>query len=175
MMKSSANSTTERGFTLLELLVVVFIIGLMSGVVVLAIGDGGRGESLKQEAHRLVAVLELAGQEAVMRGDLVGAGFSEDGYHFLVLDNDKWAPFEPDAAFRAHRLPEGARFSLSLSDQGVPLQASGEADEPQLLFLPSGETEPFQLTLHLPESDHAFLIIGDQDANVTTDSVKDDW
>jgi len=56
------------GFSLIELLVVVFMIGILVTMFTLAVGVTGGDRELERETDRLVAVLNLAGDEAVMQG-----------------------------------------------------------------------------------------------------------
>ncbi|MCA3254012.1 MAG: prepilin-type N-terminal cleavage/methylation domain-containing protein, partial [Alphaproteobacteria bacterium] len=80
----------ETGFTLVELLVVVLLIGLAAGTAVLALPDardrvGDEAESL---AARLVAARDLAivsGRDTAVRIDGLGYRFEERGL-------DGWRP-----------------------------------------------------------------------------------
>lgn len=58
---------TAAGFTLLEILVVVFLIALISGVFATSLG-GGFGVHLKNAGRSLSAELEYVGQRAVTTG-----------------------------------------------------------------------------------------------------------
>ncbi|MFM2185510.1 MAG: pilus assembly FimT family protein [Burkholderiaceae bacterium] len=65
--KPSARKGHQAGFTLLELLVVITIIALATGLAVLALRDPGRSR-LEQEAARLAAVLDAARVESRTTG-----------------------------------------------------------------------------------------------------------
>ena len=64
-----------RGFTLIEILLVIVIIGCAVGIVVLSL-PGGPGQSASRdmgvEAERLRAAIQLAGEQAVMEGRIIG-------------------------------------------------------------------------------------------------------
>ena len=79
---------TQSGFSLLELLVVVFIIGVLSAMFTLSVGLTGRDQELETEADRLVAVVNLAREEAVMQGREIGMRFFPDGYEFAIFQED---------------------------------------------------------------------------------------
>ncbi|MET0104379.1 MAG: prepilin-type N-terminal cleavage/methylation domain-containing protein [Sedimenticola sp.] len=71
---------TQTGFTLLELLVVVLIIGLISGLATLSVGSVGNDRRLKTEAQRIVNRFSLAMQESILQGRPVGVTLRPTGY-----------------------------------------------------------------------------------------------
>ena len=79
-----------RGFTLIELLVVMLLIGIILTFATLSLGDGGRGKLIDREARRLAALVELAGEDAVLSGRELGLYFDAAGYRFLTLDGETW-------------------------------------------------------------------------------------
>jgi len=58
---------TRRGFTLIEIMAVILILGLAMALLLPAVGAGG-GAKLHRQGERLAAVLELARQRAVVTG-----------------------------------------------------------------------------------------------------------
>lgn len=139
------------GFTLLELLVVLVLIGIIISFAVLSIGDGGRQERLKQEVQRLSSLFTLAGEEAVLRSLELGVVVQSQGYAFVAYDSEGWQPIAADGMFREYSLPDTLELSLYLDGLQVdlgPQAAEGEGVlTPQLLFFSSGERTPFELSL----------------------------
>jgi general secretion pathway protein H len=83
----------NRGFTLLELLVVVAIMALATAGVGFALRDSTAGD-LEREAQRLAALLESARAQSRMSGSTVrwhstAAGFAFDGLPGSTLP-DRW-------------------------------------------------------------------------------------
>jgi len=78
--RKPANPRTLAGFSLIEILAVVLILGLLMTVLFPAIGAGG-GRNLRKQGDRVAATLELARQRAVMTGKT----------HRAVLDLEKGA------------------------------------------------------------------------------------
>lgn len=141
-----------RGFTLIEILVVVLIIGILATMFGLSIGNRSLDERIRTEAQRLEQVLKLASEEAQAKGMLVGFRYTREGYELLGLNQDGgWAPFEGNGPLRAREL--GVPFELQLKVEGraVPPGISREffeenqPIEPQFLLLSSGELMPFLL------------------------------
>ena len=78
-MRTSATGTAE-GFTLVELMVVLVIVGLVSAAVVLAMPDP-RG-ALRGEALRLAARADAARERAMMDNRPVALVIRDQGYGF---------------------------------------------------------------------------------------------
>ena len=161
MKRIPQSATAYAGFTLLELLVVVVIIGIVSSFAVLSTGLTGRDKPLGKEAQRLLALMQMAGEEAVLKSEELGLIVSNDGYHFLSYQENAWQPLEDDL-FRERGLPDDLTLDLvlegrpivlddpSLTDSKTDSDMDDDKDKPkppQILFLSSGEVSPFALTL----------------------------
>ncbi|NQD35666.1 type II secretion system protein [Permianibacter sp. IMCC34836] len=109
---------SPRGFTLLEILVVVVIIGLMAGAMVM-IGSDNRAAVARDEIEQLNAKMKLALEEAQLNGVELGLVVTEHDYRFVTFGNDRWSPISDDKAYQLHRLPDG--FELALEIEGFKL------------------------------------------------------
>ncbi len=136
----------EGGFTLLELLVSLVLIGIILTFATLSIGDGGRGDQIAQEARRLAALLELVGDEAILDGRQYGLQLNETGYRFLVRSRGSWGLAEDDL-LRPRELPADLALALAIEGRHVDLPTKYPRKEikPQLLLLSSGERTAFEL------------------------------
>jgi general secretion pathway protein H len=133
----------SRGFTLVEVLVVVLIIGIVfiGGVVLL---DGGLRGQLDQEAGRFNALYELARDEAMINSAHRGLGFRQDGYgYYRLTPQGQWLLLE-EKPFRPSRLADGLEQRLYLDGLEMTLPVN-LPDRPQVWLLASGETRPFDL------------------------------
>jgi len=158
----------SAGFTLLELMVVLVIIGIIFSFAMLSLGGDDLGELMEQETQRMMTLLELASDEAVLRGEELAVLFSEDGYEFLVLNEDLWQATAEDRLLKAYTLPADIELRLEIEGEPPILTASAaeveeidyyeeEADEeeelqPQVFILSSGEMTPFTVMLMSPQS-----------------------
>ena len=103
-------SPCPRGFTLVEVLVVVLLLGITVGFVAVKLGSDDR-QALHDEAARLAIGLEQAQDEAVMTGAALAWRGGADGYQYLRRGADGgWTPLDGDDAFPPRRLPLPVRL-----------------------------------------------------------------
>jgi general secretion pathway protein H len=155
------------GFTLLELIVVVFIIGLIVSFAGLSLHQP-RSRAAAEEAARLQALVRLASEEAVQNGWELALQIDRDGYGFARLDGDTWRPLADDRLLRARPLPPDIRVELRL--EGVRVQL-GDAEQPaQVLLLSSGEITPFEINLRGADG-AAFVLRGALDGTLQLEQI----
>jgi general secretion pathway protein H len=142
---------TGAGFTLIEVLVVVAIIGLMVAGFVLSLSLTGRDPELERESDRLYALLNYAREQAELQTREYGILFQEDGYEFLVYDVQlaQWRSVFEDDALAARRLPEGLGVKLVVETRPVVLRRPADAHDktPQVMIHSDGDLTAFAVTL----------------------------
>ncbi|WJW75227.1 type II secretion system minor pseudopilin GspH [Thiohalobacter sp. IOR34] len=156
-------SAAMRGFTLLELLVVVVIIAIILGFVTLGLGGDRRGDALADESRRFAALLELASEQAVLRGEEWGVRIEPQRYDFLRLTEQGWLAVADDPLWRVRPFAGGTRLDLELEGRELALaEAESEEDAPRptLLLLSSGEISPFLATFSAAATEQRFRVSG---------------
>lgn len=88
----------ESGFTLLEMMVALLIASVLAGALVLALPD--RSRSLRFEADRLAQLMAVAREEALLRGAPVRLEAGQEGYRFVVWQDQAWRTMPEDPALR---------------------------------------------------------------------------
>lgn len=134
-----------RGFTLIELLVTLVIIGIIVSMATLSLG-GSETRKVEETGDRLMALIELAKQEALFGAQELGVLFWQQGYAFYRLDNEQqWIPLTGDSELRPRSLPEGLSIYLRLEGLEVELpRGFGDRQRPQVFILSSGEITAFE-------------------------------
>src|SRR5687767_8330994 len=79
----------SAGFTLVELMVVVLIIGLMAAAITLSVGVTGRDQPLEKESDRAFALVRYAREKAEIETREFGLFLGEREYEFLTFDPRK--------------------------------------------------------------------------------------
>lgn len=136
-----------RGFTLVELLIVLVLVGVMGSIAVLAMGQADPGRRVELEAQRLARLLELAEQEASIRGEVVGIELYLGGYRFLQQQADGWQAIN-DALFQSRTLSAPLQLALTLSGEVKTLPSKPEYQpKPQIVLAPDGDGEVFHIAI----------------------------
>jgi general secretion pathway protein H len=130
----------SRGFTLVELLVVLVIVGVMLGLVSVSALPSQRQE-LQSEAQRIALLLQLARDEAIVRNRLVAFEANGERYRFLVRNESRWESLPNDDLLR-ERTFKRAPLSLALDPPG-----SNPNDGVRITFGREPVDKPFVLTL----------------------------
>ena len=161
------------GFSLIELLVVVVIIGLFAGIAVLSLNVVGDDRELERETFRLRSLLDTLMDEAVLETRNYGVLFTRSGYRFLVYDYQTLTWLDPagDELLREHQLVEPLALTLTLEDREVPLESDyepeiGEQPQPQVVLLASGEMTPFEAELFRDPTSGRFILEGTLDGSL---------
>lgn len=133
----------NRGFTLIEMLVVLLIMGLFVGLVSAVARPDDRG-LLRVEAERLVQLLNLAAEESRLSGKSIAWTSDGSGYLFWWLrENAGWSEFRDNDLLRARNLPQGMQISALRVENMRP------QDTIRLEFAPYGATLAFTVEMTL--------------------------
>ncbi|HUW00298.1 MAG TPA: type II secretion system minor pseudopilin GspH [Gallionella sp.] len=135
----------SQGFTLLELLVVMVIVGITLGAVSFNAMPSERQE-LKNDAQRVALLLQSARDEAIVRDHPIAFEAEPDSYRFLIFKDNKWQPLQNDELLRERkfkRAPVSFSISPPSAEQTTPLR---------IIFGREPVGIPFALTLAVDDA-----------------------
>ena len=168
----------SSGFSLIEILVVIVIIGIISGIALLSLGILGDDRQLQTEARRLTSLVEVAQDEAMMQGREFGVEFMNDAYRFVEYDPfiNQWGELIGDEMLRLRELPDDVEFILMLEGQRVllendparfedPEEAADrdltETYSPHVYIFSSGDITPYDLEIRRRNDNETVAIKSD--------------
>lgn len=156
----------NAGFTLLELMLVILLIGLLATMVTLNFSGESRHEKLTNEAERFQQVTQYVAETAQLKQQEWGLYVQGDRYGFLYYDNDsaKWLEAEEPEGLHQHKVAQDISITLELdgleaAEGNLLSQLEWQLDDdeqqteeqqdipvlPQVFILSSGEISPFKL------------------------------
>ena len=180
MLRSGSTHSKKAGFTLLEVMLVLLLIGLATGFVMFNAFGASKSDLLKSQAQRLQVIVDMASDFAVLNQQQLGVRFEQqkNEYYFVYLDDeDEWQRIEEDI-YSTYTLPEPFTYelnlddlpwdvedrlfdrelfdeNLSVSDAGVEIgnEEEKKLPPPQILIMSSGEITPFVLSFNYEGDD----------------------
>lgn len=151
----------EAGYTLVEILAAMFIIGLAAGLVVLSLPPPG--DRVELEALAFAERLRVAADEAVVTGRTVGADIDASGYRFRERRAGEWSPVSDHRALRPREWPQAAAVEAArlggVSDRGRLADLQTQPAAPPLVsFDPTGAATPAQIRISLDAADYVVSV-----------------
>lgn len=146
-----------QGFTLIEILIVVFIIGLTASVISLSMGgDDEKDSAPYQETQTLLQAIAFVSEYTALNGEIIAMFVSqkesEDSlnkqwcYSWKRFRDNGWGSL-PDDLLAEHCLPETVVWELVIEGRIYNYDPDLEIQPPVLVFSPSGEATPVEMAL----------------------------
>jgi type II secretion system protein H len=138
MRSQTPRRSSQSGFTLLEIMIVVVIIGILVTGALLSLGAIGKDSGLQQERDRLSALIAYGRERGAMLTLEYGIRCGQHGYRFVYYDNRlmRWTPETVDETLRARNLPSGLQLDLTIEAHQIVL------DDKALKVNPLATTPP---------------------------------
>lgn len=143
----------SKGFTLLEILVVLMIVGIVVSSVSVFITSDSPEQLLKKNVGKFVTFTDHASESAMIGGETIG----------LIMLPPEWRedPFNQGWAYRWQKqtaqgwvdlsdfglidIPQGIDLIISLEGAEWAWEKAPEIRVPIVAFYPSGEVTPFEI------------------------------
>jgi len=148
----SAARARSAGFTLIEIMLVVFIVGLIAAAAVITFGGDRRDTELDKEAERLNALFDYVREQAELQTRDYGFRVNDVGYSFVVFDvmQNQWRTADEDDALRERKFPEGIEPLVVVDGRRIVLDQEKRDIEdlkPQVAIFANGDLSSFEVSL----------------------------
>ena len=130
--RAASRASRHAGFTLLEILVVVLIIGILTAGMLLSLNFAGKDSQLETESKRLLSLMNYARDQAELQTRDFGIYFGQHGYEFVVYDvrTGAWRTVDEDDALRERTMPSGLDFKLVVDARPIVLDENMKEPPP---------------------------------------------
>lgn len=142
MLKLETGMFNERGFTLIEILVVLLIVGITIGFAMLAFGDFGAQRRAMFAIEQFVNDIKLVQHQAAIEISTYGVYVNQNDYQVFRFDpSGQWLKMTTNHIFRQHSFPTdvSVRFQPKIASHGAP----------QIVVNESGDMTSFHLMVEL--------------------------
>lgn len=164
MQKLVIGMSVSRGFTLIEILVVIVIIGITIGFALLAFGDFGQERRILFFAENMVNSIRLAQQQAILETSTMGIRIDNKSYQILKYQNG-WNSASNKGIFKTVFVPSNAVLNLKTNSHA-------KSGSPSIIINASGDMTPFTLNVGSLQNPSITILEGKQDGSLTFRKAK---
>lgn len=165
----------QQGFTLIEILVVLFIISIVTSVALLSIS---RNENKQMEtfANQLTQSLTLAEEQAMLQPSVLGFELNETRLEFDSLEINQetkksiWVPLT-DTILSRQNIPDNIAVSIDINGNTQP-QEETDKHNPQIIISTNGDITPFSIYVGKKGERPRFVIRGEADGTITSKTLS---
>jgi general secretion pathway protein H len=136
----------NNGFTMIEILVVLIVVGLLAALAVANLGGNQQKREMENAVSKMFLLMQTASEQAVLDNSEIGLKLGEQEYRFLRFEGitGEWVPMK-DRMFRNYQYPEWLVVTDIIEDN-LPRLTTDEAPlRPDIVFFSSGEITPFEM------------------------------
>jgi general secretion pathway protein H len=167
-------SRRAKGFTLIEVLVVLVIVGVVTATLMLAAGGSGSRE-LENAAQRSRGLIALACERAVLTGRDLGFAPTRAGLRFGYFQAEGWRPLGDEGSDELRAGPWGAGVEANAEREGEAMELpEGAPSEADFACFSSGELTPFRFDFRRADVAEVWTLQGALDGSLTLTARDDD-
>lgn len=156
-----------KGFTLIEVLVVMVIVSIVTTVALLSLGRN-QTKDMQALVAGLTQSLSLAQEQAMLAPAKLGLSVNAQGWQFWVYQGQPHAQWQPEASegLGSRALPDHWVMRLRVLN---PLQGKTQDGEPPIIITSDGDMTPFVITLSERDQRPKVQVQGRSDGSVFTE------
>lgn len=137
----------RRGFTLIEMLVVVLIIGILLGITLLSPITGSVHKTVQDQAARLEVLFAQIRDKALLENVEYGFSVKSDGSYqwwIMPLESHEWEMLE-ESPFQPYKVPASLSILLESEELLNEPERDDELEGPAVVFFSDRQVTPFKL------------------------------
>lgn len=160
-------TTVNQGFTLIEILIVIVIISIVSGIAALTISRNQQ-KQYESLANRLSHLITLAEEEAMLRPATLGLAFTPESFQFFEYQNKAtenkthWQA-QTDKLYGLHSFSPNIKLTVKVQNKTVALDG-----QPHIIISASGDIVPFTIWIGKEDEPPSYQVTGYANGNVTS-------
>jgi general secretion pathway protein H len=146
-----------QGFTLIEIMIVALIIGMTASLIAISIGDNKADNAPKKEAEAFIQAVDFVSEYAALNGEVIGMFAvpknTEEStgkkwcYDWKRFRLNEWAAL-PEDSLSEHCMAETVQWEMVIEGHAYVYDPDLEVQPPTLVFSPSGETTPVEMSIY---------------------------
>lgn len=164
-------SSTNRGFTILEILVVVAVISIIASTILLNTSFHRPAAELKKHAGNLGKTLQLLMQEAILEDRNFALSVVPKGYFVLEYEGQEWLQSKDKFLLKLQKEHEYSD-ELMIDNNLVSIEKT-KKPKPHILILGSGEMSVFQWDIEDRENHLTIRISSTMLGDITIEGPSD--
>jgi len=150
----------QRGFTLIEILVVLIIVGLLAALAVLNMAGSSQQRELENTVRDMYLLMQTASEQAVLNNQELGLVLRGDGYQFVSFQDEtrEWET-SGERLFGPRTLPEWLTVTEYVENDTPRLASAEQSMRPDIVFFSSGETTAFEIEFTVGRSSNNLHVL----------------
>lgn len=149
------------GYTLVEVIVVIFIIGLVTSLILIRTGTIRFQRKINLFAETFFSFLQVCQQQAILQPAVIGVMLQDDTYQAYYWGDDAWVPLVRTDGFWAPTIiPNDIHIDIASNSK------------PQIVIDASGGMNAFELTISYYGEPASFRILSSAAGLLTLQKVQ---
>lgn len=160
----------KRGFTLIEILIVMLIVSIVAGAAVMTIGhnDNKRIERFANDFSQLIL---MAQEQAILYPMVLGVAIEPQQFRFYQWVSAgakaKWQLIQDDNLLKTHAIPDGLVVQLRSQRKQLEKEDDSNKKAPQIVISMNGSMTPFMLYVGKQDTKPLYVVTGEADGQVS--------